>query len=92
MNVSKDIFLKQLVQLPELSENTIAYIFADNPDIDISSRERFFENIISYFNRFKENKPDISQSNVYDPSSGARLHRVPTYLWKRHKAFATRLE
>lgn len=66
MNVSKDIFLKQLVQLPELSENTIAYVFADNPDIDISSREKFFDNIISYFNRFKENKPDISQSNLDD--------------------------
>jgi hypothetical protein len=64
MNVSKDIFLKQLVQLPELSENTIAYVFADNPDIDISSREKFFDNIISYFNRFKENKPDISQSSI----------------------------
>lgn len=66
MNVSKDIFLKQLVQFPELSKNTIAYVFANNPDIDISSREKFFDNIISYFNRFKEYKPDISQSSVDD--------------------------
>jgi len=66
MNVSKDIFLKQLIQLPELSDNTIAYVFADNPDIDISSREKFFENIVSYFKRFKDNKPDISQYSVDD--------------------------
>lgn len=66
MNVSKDIFLKQLVQFPELSDNTIAYVFADNPDIDISSREKFFDNIISYFKRFKDNKPEISQFNSED--------------------------
>lgn len=66
MNVSKDIFLQQLVQLPELSDNTIAYVFADNPDIDISSREKFFENIISYFNRFKDNKPNVSQYSIVD--------------------------
>jgi len=66
MNVSKDIFLKQLVQLPELEDNTIAYVFADNPDIDISSREKFFENIVSYFKRFKSNKPNISQYNIKD--------------------------
>jgi hypothetical protein len=66
MNVSKDIFLRQLVQLPELMDNTIAYVFADNPDIDISSREKFFDNIVSYFKRFKENKPDISQYKLED--------------------------
>lgn len=66
MSVSKDIFLKQLIQFPELSDNTIAYIFADNPDIDISSKERFFDNIISYFKRFKNNKPDISQYSDED--------------------------
>jgi tRNA U34 5-methylaminomethyl-2-thiouridine-forming methyltransferase MnmC len=66
MNASKDIFLKQLMQLPELSDNTIAHVFADNPDIDISSREKFFDNIISYFKRFKDNKPDISQYNIED--------------------------
>lgn len=61
MIVSKDIFLKKLVQLPELSSNTIAFVFADNPDINISSRETFFANVISYFKRFKEHKPDITQ-------------------------------
>lgn len=61
MIVSKDIFLKRLVQLPELSGNTIAFVFADNPDLDISSRENFFGNIISYYNRFKKQKPDITQ-------------------------------
>lgn len=61
MIVSKDIFLKKLVQLPELSSNTIAFVFADNPDINISSRENFFANVISYFKRFKEHKPDITQ-------------------------------
>lgn len=66
MTISKDIFLKQLVQFPELSDNTIAYVFADNPDIDISSREKFFDNIVSYFKRFKDNKPNISQYNGED--------------------------
>lgn len=64
MIVSKEIFLKRLVQLPELSGNTIAFVFADNPDLDISSRENFFGNIISYYNRFKKQKPDISKYAV----------------------------
>ena len=61
MIVSKEMFLKKLVQLPELSDNTIAFVLADNPDIDISSRENFFGNVISYYNRFKKQKPEISQ-------------------------------
>lgn len=61
MIVSKEIFLKKLLQLPELSDNTIAFVFADNPDIDISSRENFFGNVISYYNRFKKQRPEISQ-------------------------------
>jgi predicted nucleic acid-binding Zn-ribbon protein len=66
MIVSKDIFLKRLVQLPELSSNILAFVFADNPDLDISSRENFFGNVISYFKRFKENKPDITQYKLED--------------------------
>lgn len=66
MIVNKDIFLKKLVQLPELSDNTMAFVFADNPDIDISSRENFFGNVISYFNRFKSKKPDITQYRFED--------------------------
>ncbi len=61
MIASKDQFLKRLVKLPELSDNILAYVFADNPDIDISSRENFFGNVISYFNRFKKQKPEIQQ-------------------------------
>lgn len=64
MIVSKEIFLKRLVQLPELSGNTIAFVFADNPDLDISLRDNFFGNVISYYNRFKKQKPDISQFTV----------------------------
>jgi hypothetical protein len=64
MIVSKEIFLSRLVQLPELSGNTIAFVFADNPDLDISSRENFFGNIISYYNRFKKQKPDISKYTI----------------------------
>ena len=64
MIVSKEIFLKRLVQLPELSGNIIAFVFADNPDLDISSRENFFGNIISYYNRFKKQKPDISNYTI----------------------------
>jgi hypothetical protein len=64
MIVSREIFLKRLVQLPELSNNTIAFVFADNPDLDISSREDFFGNIISYYNRFKKEKPDISKYSL----------------------------
>jgi hypothetical protein len=64
MILSKEIFLKRLVHLPELSGNTIAFVFADNPDLNISSRENFFGNIISYYNRFKIKKPDISKYSV----------------------------
>lgn len=69
MIVSKDTFLKKLVQLPELSSNTIAFVFADNPDINISSRENFFSNVISYFKRFKETKPDITQYKLEEDDS-----------------------
>lgn len=64
MTVSKEIFIKRLVKLPELSDNTIAFVFADNPDLNISSRESFFGNVISYYNRFKKQKPDISKYAV----------------------------
>lgn len=60
MSVSKSNFLKQLAQMQELSGNTIAVVFAVNPDIDISSREAFYQNIIGFFERYKQNLPEVS--------------------------------
>jgi hypothetical protein len=64
MIMSKEIFLKKLVKLPELADNTVAFIFANNPDIDISIKETFFENIISSYKTFKKKKPEISQFSL----------------------------
>jgi hypothetical protein len=52
-------FLIELVGLPELADNTIALVFAQNPNLDISSREKFYENVVGYFNRYRQTKPEI---------------------------------
>ena len=49
----KETFLIALSEFPPLAENTMAFVFAANPDIDISSREKFFDNIISYYKQYK---------------------------------------
>jgi len=54
---SKDIFLKEIANLPELKENTLALVFALNPDIDILKREKFFDNVLPFYQRYQQDKP-----------------------------------
>ncbi len=51
----KEAFLDALANFTLLSENAIAFIFASHPDINISSKEKFFDNIIEYYKDFKKN-------------------------------------
>ncbi len=51
----KETFLDALANFPQLSGNAIAFIFASHPDINISSREKYFDNIVNYYREFKKN-------------------------------------
>jgi hypothetical protein len=57
--IKQNFIIKRLALLPELSNNTIGYIFASNPDINISTKEKVFDNVVPFYNRFKDNKPEI---------------------------------
>lgn len=56
---SKEEFLKELVTYPELKDNVMAFVFAANPNLNISDKTSFFDNVINYFERYKNQKPDI---------------------------------
>ncbi|SIS86045.1 hypothetical protein SAMN05421766_104441 [Zobellia uliginosa] len=56
---SKEEFLKELVTYPELKDNVIAYVFAANPDLNISDKTSFFDNVKNYYEQYKNQKPDI---------------------------------
>lgn len=56
---SKKQFLQQLINYPELKDNIIAYVFAKNPDIDISQKNSFFDNVKFFYEKYKEQKPNI---------------------------------
>jgi hypothetical protein len=61
---NKDIFLKELANEPDLQENLISLVFAMNPNIDISKREKFVDNIKPFYNRQKSaerTKFDLSE-------------------------------
>jgi hypothetical protein len=64
---SKTSFFIDLAKKPDLKNNIISIIFALHPDIDISKREKFYENIIGYFQRYSEkdrmNIPDHFTDN-----------------------------
>lgn len=69
---NKEIFLRELAAYVQLSDNALAFTFAVHPDIDISSREKFFDNVISLYKRFKDNRnldlikaiPESSESEL----------------------------
>ena len=63
---SKEQFLKELVTLPELKDNVMAYVFAINPDIKISSKNEFFDYVKSYYQRYKTQKPEIKTTSTQD--------------------------
>jgi hypothetical protein len=63
---NKEQFLKELVTLPELKDNVMAYVFAINPDIKISSKNEFFDYVKSYYQRYKTQKPQIETTITQD--------------------------
>jgi hypothetical protein len=50
----KETFLKQVALLPDLKGSKLSLVFAMHPTIDISKKEKFFENVSSYFILQKE--------------------------------------
>lgn len=56
---SKEEFLKELASYPELKDNVMVYVFAVNPDLNISDRTSFFDNVKNYYERYKIQKPNI---------------------------------
>lgn len=50
----KEAFLKQVALIPELKGNKISLVFAFNPNIDISKKEKFVDNVGSFFLLQKE--------------------------------------
>ena len=64
---SKKQFLQQIINYPELKDNIIAYVFAKNSKIDISQKNTFFDNVRYYYEKYKEQKPEIEEiDNGYD--------------------------
>ncbi len=49
MIYNKDIFLKEIANLPELKDNILSFVFALNPSIDISRKEKFFDNVLPFY-------------------------------------------
>lgn len=50
----KDTFLKQVALMPELKGNRLSLVFALHPTIDISKKEKFVDNLSTYFIMQKE--------------------------------------
>lgn len=50
---SKDIFLKEIANEPALQNNIVSLIFALNPNINIADRTKYFDNISSFYNQYK---------------------------------------
>jgi len=65
----KETFLKQIALMSELKGNKISLVFALNPTIDISKREKFVENISPFFNLQKEESRDEIVVESADKSS-----------------------
>ena len=63
---SKEKIFYELAHQEELQQNIIAKIFAYNPDIDISDRTEFVENVKSYYQRFKDEEPEIEEPRESD--------------------------
>jgi len=61
----KESFLKQVALIPDLKGNKLSLVFALHPTVDISKKEKFVENVSSYFILQKEEareKIDLSGS------------------------------
>ena len=58
---SKKQFLRQLTNQPELNDNVIAYVFGNNPNLDISQKNEFFDKVKFYYTKYKEKKPEINE-------------------------------
>jgi len=56
---SKVDFLKELATYPELKDNVMVYVFAANPNLNISDKTSFFDNVKNYYERYKSQKPNI---------------------------------
>lgn len=50
----KETFLKQVALMPELKGNKLSLVFALHPNIDVSKKEKFVDNVSSYFLLQKE--------------------------------------
>ena len=68
---NKESFLRKIASMPELRENKLSLIFALYPNIDISKRDRFVENLSPYFTSVKleereniETVDDLSGSTI----------------------------
>ena len=56
---NKASFLKNLTRNPELKDNIISYVFAENPELVISPKNQFFENVKLFYQEYKKAKPVI---------------------------------
>lgn len=57
---SKEQFLSDLMTYPELKDNVMTSVFAANPDLNISSKTDFFDNIRIYYERYKKQSTAIT--------------------------------
>lgn len=51
---SKEAFLVELAKSSEMVDNVVAYIFAKHPNIDVSKRELYLDNLIGYYRQYKQ--------------------------------------
>lgn len=63
---SKNVFLKEIANDQKLKNNTISLVFAINPNIIISDRTKFFDNVIPFYNEWKNKERPLLE---VDPES-----------------------
>ncbi|MBK7106661.1 MAG: hypothetical protein IPH62_15410 [Ignavibacteriae bacterium] len=54
---NKEVFVKELLSNPELKDNIISYVFAFNPNIDISLKNNYFDNVVFHYEKYKNDRP-----------------------------------
>jgi hypothetical protein len=59
-----DIFLKEIANEEKLKENTISLVFAINPNINISDRVKFFDNVIPFYNEWKNKERPLFEVDL----------------------------
>ncbi|MDB4902571.1 MAG: hypothetical protein JWQ63_1852 [Mucilaginibacter sp.] len=73
----KESFLKKVALIPSLNENRLSLIFALYPNIDVSKREKFVENISLYYKTInEENRKSLNK--VED----IRLNSIENWIGK----------